>query len=433
MKRIHNFGETPSANKNRERDNMNSADIHDMNMKPSGSSLEDPSTRTDVESWKHMNESKNQDWATLGIKTEIANLLVKKGFTSPSPVQSASIPHALLGKDLLVKAWNGTGKTGSFIIPILNKISKEKALQALVIVPTRELALQISKLSIALGTELGLRCMPAIGGTNLADDILRLSAGVHLMVGTPGRIDDLLSKKLCAIENGLTLVFDEADKMLDATFYVAVSNILSKLPKERQTLLYSATFPRSIIGFVSENMNSPLRIKVDSLGLKNISQFFAKITLSTKILCLKSLLTCLDFNQCIIYCNSSETVKLLGKTIIMMGMSAYFIYSTMDINERNIVYHNFTANKCKILVSTDVTTRGIDVPGVNVVINFDLADSSESYQHRIGRAGRFGRKACAINLIHDDEKELLARYAASFGSSVLPISDPSFLEFSKNN
>lgn len=372
-------------------------------------------------------------WNSLNIKPSVATVLHTYGFKHPSPVQVKSIPHAIAGKDLLVRAWNGTGKTASFMVPILNKIDSAKGLQALVVVPNRELALQISKAFIVLSSDLGVRCMPAIGGTNLAEDVLRMTAGVHIIVGTPGRIDDLLNKKLCPIEEGLMLVFDEADKMLDSMFYKSVVSILSHLPASRQTLLYSATFPRSIEGFVSQNMRDPLKIRINNQSLKNIEQFFVRITPHTKIPCLKSLLACLDINQCIIYCNSTDTVKLLAEKITKMGMSAYFIYSTMNNDERNIVYHNFATNKCKILVSTDVTTRGIDVPGINVVINFDLPDSSESYQHRIGRAGRFGRRACAINLIHENERQLLVMYASSFGSSVLPVSDPSFKEHSRQS
>lgn len=374
---------------------------------------------------------RNVRWETLNVSRKVIDMLHKVGFSYPSPVQVLSIPHAIRGTDLLVRAKNGTGKSASFIIPILNGIDTSRLVQAIILVPIRELALQISKVFMTLGRDLGIKSVPLVGGTNMTDDIMRLGAGVHVIIGTPGRILDMLSKKLCRVENNPIVVFDEADKLLDSLFYGSVYQLLQLLPGKKQMLLYSATFPQSIEGFVQQNMNSPLKIKVSEQNLQNIKQYLTKIKNHTKLPCLKSLLSILDFDQCIIYCNSIANVKNLAQKITSLGMSAYFIYSDMDQDERNIVYHNFSKKKCRILVSTDITTRGIDVPGVNLVINFDMPASSESYLHRIGRAGRFGTNGCAINFINEQHVSLIHMYENALGVNVLPISDPSFKDFCK--
>lgn len=374
---------------------------------------------------------KNTKWETLKVSRKIAAELEEAGFAFPSPVQALSIPPAIEGRDLLVRAKNGTGKSASFIIPILNKIDTSKMLQAVILVPIRELALQVSKIFMTLGKSLGIKCVPLVGGTDVAADIMRLNAGVHVIIGTPGRICDLLGKKLCKIEDSPIIVFDEADKLLDSHFYGSLNELLHLFPRNRQMLLYSATFPQSIEGFVKSNMNNPLKIKVSDQNLANVKQYYVKIKNHTKLLCLKSLLMTLDIDQCIIYCNSIRNVENLAEKITSLGMSAYFINSEMGQVERCIVYHNFSKKKCRILVSTDVTTRGIDVPGVNVVINFDMPISSESYLHRIGRTGRFGTRGCAINFINENEALLIQTYEQALGVDVYLISDPSFRDFCK--
>lgn len=375
---------------------------------------------------------KNIRWSSLKIKPSLAEVLYNVNYTFPSPVQLLAIPPAIEGKDLLVRARNGSGKTASFIIPILNKIDTSKNLQAVILVPIRELALQISKVIMTLGGGLGIKSLPLVGGVSLADDIMRLSAGgVHVAIGTPGRFYDLLNKKVCSIEDNPILVFDEADKLLDSHFYTSVYELLQILPRKRQTLLFSATFPASIEGFVRQNMQSPLKIKVSDQQLRNVKQYLVRVPEEHKLLCLKSLLDVLDIDQCIIYCNMISSVKKLAEKITSFGMSAYFIHSEMLQVERNIVYHNFSKKKCKMLVSTDITTRGIDVPGVNVVINFDMPSSSESYLHRIGRTGRFGTPGCAINFIVKAESFLPEMYERALGVEILPISHESFKDFCK--
>lgn len=379
-------------------------------------------------------EHRKVKWSDLQVSAKTIKAVRAHGFEFPSPVQYQSIPVIIGGNDVLVRAKNGTGKTLSFIIPILERIDPGRnTLQAIILVPIRELALQIARIFRTFCKDTEVRSTPLVGGSDLTDDIIRVSSGVHILIGTPGRILDVMGMTICKIGNNPILVFDEADKLLDPVFYESVHNLLCIVPKKRQICLYSATFPTSIRSFVEMKMNSPKLIKISSeYTLGNISQFFIKINKETKLPCLKSVLMSLDIHQCIIYCNYIHSVQMLAQKITEMGFSSYFIHSQMSQDERNRVYHNFSRNKCKILVSTDITTRGIDVHGINVVINFDLPLTSESYLHRMGRAGRFGTRGCCISLIHEGETQLVESFASFSGTSVLPACDETFRSFCKN-
>jgi len=373
-------------------------------------------------------------WTDLNISDNTIKAMQEHGFEFPSPVQHQSIPSILKGLDVLVRAKNGTGKSLSFVIPILEKIdSKNNSLQAIILVPIRELALQIAKTVKKFCKDTGVKSMPLVGGSDLTDDIIRISNGIHVLIGTPGRILDVLQKNVCKIEDNPIIIFDEADKLLDSVFYESIFSLINLLPKKKQICLFSATFPTSIKSFVDMNMNSPKLIKVSNeYTLKNVSQFYVKIRKNTKLPCLKSILVSIDINQCIIYCNGIISAQMLAKKITETGFSCYFIHSQMSQDERNMVYHNFSRNRCQILVSTDITTRGIDVKGINVVINFDLPFSSESYLHRLGRAGRFGTRGCCISLINDEELHTVENFANFVGSKIYPACDESFKNFCKS-
>lgn len=377
---------------------------------------------------------KNISWPQIGVSSTTSKILEAHGFNFPSPVQFKSIPEILKGHDVLVRAKNGTGKTLSFIIPIIEKIDTTKnTVQAIVMVPIRELALQIAKIARSLCKELNIKATPLVGGSVLSDDIIRVSSGVHILIGTPGRIIDLLERDLCKIESNPLIIFDEADKLLDSIFFESIFKMLNILPSKRQICLYSATFPVSTKSFMNMNMNSPKLIRVsEEYTLYNISLFFAKVTNATKLPCLKSLLLSLNMEQCIIFCNHIDGAQSLAEKITEMGFSCYFIHSKMLQDERNTVFHNFSKNKCKILVSTDLTTRGTDVKDVNVVINFDIPLSSESFLHRQGRAGRFGVQGVCITFIREQETETIQKFADFVGSPIFPCSDASFKNFCKN-
>lgn len=383
---------------------------------------------------KELLEYKQTKWKDVGLSAKLINILLSLGYEFPSPVQYQSIPAIIKGKDVLVRAKNGSGKSLSFLIPIIQRIDpEEQSLQAIVVAPTRELALQIARFARSLCKDLGIKSCPLIGGSNITDDMLRVSSGVQLLIGAPGRLYSVLSRKMCSVGNNPLVVFDEADKLLDSVFYEQISKLLDVLPRKRQMCLFSATFPQSAKTFINANMKTPELIKTSNeYTLFNIAQFYCFVTLPTKLPCLKSLLTALDINQCIIYVNSIKHCQPLAKKITEMGYSCYFIHSKLSQDERNLILHNFAKNKTKILVSSDITTRGTDVQGVNIVINFDLPKSSESYLHRLGRAGRFGTRGCCISMISEDEIQAIQSYATFVGAPIIACKGGDLKKFCKD-
>jgi ATP-dependent RNA helicase DDX6/DHH1 len=378
-------------------------------------------------------KTRDRKWGEFGLRHELLGCIEDVGYSFPSPVQVESIPHVLKGRDLLVRSKNGTGKTASYIIPMLDRIDTSTlTVQAIILVPIRELALQISRNVKRMSKGLGIMSAPIVGGTSLQEDIIRVSNGVHVMVGTPGRVIDLIEKKVTALGRSIMLIFDEADKLLDITFNESVNRLFELLPSRRQILLYSATFPLSVHGFVKAHMRDPVFLNLmNELFLVGVRQLYAFVKLSHKLFCLRSLLSTLKLEQCIIFCNGIKTVELLAMKITEMGMSCYFIHSHMPQEERNAVFHNFTKGSCKILVATDLITRGVDVPDVNCVINFDFPKSTESYLHRVGRAGRFGRPGISISLITGYDKSMLLEVEEKLGIEILPVSDERLKAFTK--
>ena len=286
-------------------------------------------------------------------------------------------------KDIIARAKNGTGKTGSFVIPILELITQNSkdtkegkdnsSIKSLILVPTRELALQTSSTVKEIGKYLNIQCMVSTGGTNLKEDILRLKAGetpVHVVVGTPGRVFDLASKKVLNLENCGILVLDEADKLLSQDFQKIIEKIISFLPSNRQIMLFSATFPLDVKKFKDKYLkDAVMKNLMEELTLFGVTQYYTYIE----------------------------------EKLMEMGFSCYYIHARMEQEKRNKIYHDFRNNACRCLVSSDLMTRGIDIPNVNVVINFDFPKSAETYLHRIGRSGRFGHLGIAISFITDDD------------------------------
>lgn len=359
----------------------------------------------------------------MGLKRELLMGIFEAGFEAPTPIQNESIPHSLQGKDILARAKNGTGKTASFIIPTLQKINpKINEIQALILVPTRELAMQTSQVVKMLSKHMGINTMITTGGTSLKDDILRLQDEVHIVVGTPGRVLDLASRNLAKLGNCTTFVMDEADKMLSREFLIVVNQILEFLPKKHQTLLFSATYPNTVLNFVNRQMNNPYEINLmEELTLKGITQYYAFVEEKQKLHCLKTLFSKLQINQSIIFCNSANRVELLARKITEFGASCYYSHARMSQEDRNKVFHEFRQGNVRNLVCTDLLTRGIDIQAVNVVINFDFPKQPETYLHRIGRSGRFGHYGIAINLINWNDRHSLFNIEKALGTEIKPI------------
>lgn len=366
---------------------------------------------------------KGNEFEDYCLKRELLMGIFEKGYEEPSPIQEESIPIALAGRDILARAKNGTGKTGAYLIPLLEKINTELThIQSIVIVPTRELALQTSQLCIELSKHMKARVMVTTGGTSLRDDIMRLDETVHVIVATPGRLLDLIEKSIADVSQCQILVLDEADKLLSMDYQQALDRVISYLPSSRQVLLFSATFPVSIKGFMERHLQNPYMINLmDQLTLKGVTQYYAYLEERQKVHCLNTLFSKLQINQSIIFCNSVQRVELLAKKITQLGYSCFFIHSKMAQSHRNRVFHDFRNGECRNLVCTDLLTRGIDIQAVNVVINFDFPKTAETYLHRIGRSGRFGHLGLAINLITHVDRFNLYSIERELDTDIKPV------------
>jgi ATP-dependent RNA helicase DDX6/DHH1 len=367
--------------------------------------------------------TKGVEFEELYLKRELLMGIFEAGFEKPSPIQEESIPIALTGRDILARAKNGTGKTAAFVIPALEKIQPRKPkIQALLLVPTRELALQTSQVCKTLGKHLNIEVMVTTGGTTLKDDIMRLSQPVHVLVGTPGRILDLASKGVADFSECPTFVMDEADKLLSPEFAPVIERLIEYFPKDRQIMLYSATFPIIVKSFKEKYMVRPYEINLmDELTLRGVTQYYAFVEERQKVHCLNTLFSKLQINQSIIFCNSTNRVELLAKKITELGYSCFYSHAKMPQQNRNRVFHDFRQGSSRNLVCSDLLTRGIDIQAVNVVINFDFPKNAETYLHRIGRSGRFGHLGLAINLITYEDRFNLYKIEQELGTEIQPI------------
>jgi len=368
-------------------------------------------------------DREGKEFEDFCLSRELLMGIFEMGWEKPSPIQEASIPMALSGRDILARAKNGTGKTGAYSIPILERVdTKIDAIQGLIIVPTRELALQVSQICTDLSKHLGIKVMVTTGGTGLKDDIIRVYQKVHVIIATPGRIIDLMEKNVCKMEQCKMLVLDEADKLLSQDFTRMLDKLISFLPNKRQILLFSATFPITVESFMKKHAIDPHKINLmDELTLKGVTQYYAFVQERQKVHCLNTLFSKLEINQSIIFCNSTQRVELLAKKITELGYACYYIHARMPQADRNRVFHDFRKGHCRNLVCSDLFTRGIDIQAVNVVINFDFPKMSETYLHRIGRSGRFGHLGVAINLITYEDRYNLQKIEHELGTEIKPI------------
>ncbi|KXJ15042.1 putative ATP-dependent RNA helicase me31b [Exaiptasia diaphana] len=367
--------------------------------------------------------TKGNEFEDYCLKRELLMGIFEKGYENPSPIQEESIPVALAGRDILARAKNGTGKTAAYMIPLLERIeTAQNAIQALILVPTRELALQTSQECKVLGKHLDVQAMVTTGGTSLKEDIMRLYNKVNVIVATPGRILDLMKKGLADMSKCKILVMDEADKLLSMDFKNLLEDIISYLPSNRQILLYSATFPVSVKQFRDIHLMKPYEINLmDELTLFGVTQYYAYVKEKHKVHCLNTLFNKLEINQAIVFCNSVKRVELLAKKLIELGYSCFYIHARMAQAYRNRVFHDFRQGHCRNLVCSDLFTRGIDVQSVNVVVNFDFPQNAETYLHRIGRSGRFGHLGLAINMVTEDDEEDLCKIEKELGTEIKPI------------
>ncbi|MBI2024197.1 DEAD/DEAH box helicase [Candidatus Giovannonibacteria bacterium] len=367
----------------------------------------------------------------LGIAPRLLDIITRLNFVAPTPIQEKAIPVALEGKDIIGIAQTGTGKTLAFGIPMIQKIAQAKN-QGLVILPTRELAHQVEETLHQLGRSLGLRTALLIGGASMKMQMQAIRRSPHIIIGTPGRINDHLEQRTLSLHDVSILVLDEADRMLDMGFLPQIRKILAKLSKNRQTMLFSATMPDSIVKIATEHMRLPFRVEIARPGTaaEKVAQELFVLKNEQKIPLLEKLL--LEYRGSIlIFSRTKHGARKICHSLKRMGHTAAEIHSARSLAQRREALEGFKSGKYRILVATDIASRGIDVTGIELVINYDIPENPEDYLHRIGRTGRAGAEGRAISFVMPDQKRevrdierLLQTYIIASKLPELPSSSP---------
>lgn len=351
------------------------------------------------------------DFKKMHLHEDLLRGIYAYGFENPSAIQQRAIKPIVRGRDVIAQAQSGTGKTATLSISILQGIDTQlREVQALVLSPTRELATQIQKVILALGDYMNVQCHACIGGTNVGEDIRKLDYGQHVVSGTPGRVLQMMKMKTLRTRSIKLLVLDEADEMLNQGFKEQIYDIYRFLPERTQVVLFSATLPHDILEMTSKFMHNPVRILVkrDELTLEGLKQYFVAVEKEEwKFETLTDLYDTLTVTQAVIFCNTTRKVEWLTEKMRSNNFTVSHMHGSMPQKERNAIMEEFRGGKSRVLISTDVWARGIDVQQVALVINYDLPNNRELYIHRIGRSGRFGRKGVAINFVKNDDMGIL--------------------------
>lgn len=352
----------------------------------------------------------------MGLKNSLLRGIYSYGFELPSNVQQKGIVPAMSGKDLIIQAQSGTGKTGTFSIAALQRIDEKNLnCQIIVLSPTRELALQTEKVMLNLGKFLDIKICSFIGGRNIRNDYEKLKNGVHVVIGTPGRVLHLIGNGAINLDHLKMFILDEADEMLlSYGFKESIYNIFKtfneEVCKNLQVALYSATLPKEVFEVTQKFMIDPLEILVNkkNLTLKGIKQFYVKLEQERhKYETICDIYAMITISQSIIYCSTRGKVEWLAERMNEDGHAVSIIHGQMDQENRQEIMNHFISGETRVLISTDLLSRGIDVHHVSMVINYDLPGTKESYIHRIGRSGRYGRKGVAINFVLYKDMNLL--------------------------
>lgn len=373
----------------------------------------------DIESnWDQVTES----FDDMQLKEELLRGIYAYGFEKPSAIQQRAIVPVLKNRDVIAQAQSGTGKTATFAISILQRIDTSlRECQALVLAPTRELAQQIQKVIMALGDFMSVECHACIGGTNVRDDMRKLEVGVHIVVGTPGRVYDMVNRGALKANNIKMFVLDEADEMLSRGFKDQIYDVFQLLPSGVQVVLLSATMPADVLEVTKKFMRDPIRILVkrDELTLEGIKQFYIAVEKEEwKLDTLCDLYETLTIAQAVIFCNTRRKVDFLTEKMTARNFTVSAMHGDMDQKERDIIMKEFRSGSSRVLITTDLLARGIDVQQVSLVINYDLPSNKENYIHRIGRGGRFGRKGVAINFVTTEDVRMLREIEQFYNTQI---------------
>jgi len=352
-----------------------------------------------------------ENFDDMSLKEELLRGIYAYGFEKPSAIQQRAIVPCIKGMDVIAQAQSGTGKTATFSIAILEKIDTNlRECQALILAPTRELAQQIQKVVMSLGDYMGAQCHACIGGTSVREDMRKLDVGQHIVVGTPGRVFDMISRKVLRPNDIKQFVLDEADEMLSRGFKDQIYDVFRHLNQEIQVILLSATMPAEVLEVTTRFMRDPIRIlvKKEELTLEGIRQFYISVEREEwKLDTLCDLYETLTITQAVIFCNTRRKVDWLTEKMHQRDFTVSAMHGDMDQKERDVIMREFRSGSSRVLITTDLLARGIDVQQVSLVINYDLPTNRENYIHRIGRGGRFGRKGVAINFVTDEDKRAL--------------------------
>ncbi|KAK9324311.1 P-loop containing nucleoside triphosphate hydrolase protein [Lipomyces orientalis] len=348
---------------------------------------------------------------SMGLKEDLLRGIYAYGYETPSAVQSRAIVQILKGRDTIAQAQSGTGKTATFSISLLQTIdTKLRETQALVLSPTRELAVQIQNVVLALGNYMNVQCHACIGGTSIGEDIRKLDFGQHVVSGTPGRVADMIRRRNLRTRHIKMLILDEADELLDRGFKDQIYDVYRYLPPSTQVVVVSATLPYDVLEMTNKFTTDPVRILVkrDELTLEGLKQYFIAVEKEEwKFDTLCDLYETLTITQAVIFCNTRRKVDWLAEKMKEANFTVASMHGDMPQKDRDAIMQDFRQGNSRVLISTDVWARGIDVQQVSLVINYDLPLNRENYIHRIGRSGRFGRKGVAINFVTSEDVSIL--------------------------
>jgi len=349
-------------------------------------------------------KSTSQGFSGLGIASSLMGILARLNYVTPTLIQRQAIPVALQGKDLVGVAQTGTGKTLAFGIPMIQRLNQVKG-NGLVVLPTRELAIQVDEALRQVGARLGLKTAVLIGGTPINPQIQALKHKPHIIIATPGRLNDHINQKTVRLKNTRIVVLDEADRMLDMGFAPQIKKIFQELPAERQTMLFSATIPPEIMKMATSFLKLPIRIEVAPTGsiAEHLTQEIFIISKDDKNRLVEKLLG-QYLGSTLIFTRTKHGAKKLTRAIKDMDHSAAEIHSNRSLSQRKEALAGFKSGKYRVLIATDIASRGIDVTGIELVINYDLPTDAEDYVHRIGRTARAGVSGHAISLVTPEQR-----------------------------
>ena len=368
-------------------------------------------------------------FSELGLKDELLKAIKRSGFEEATPIQEQTIPLALAGRDVIGQAQTGTGKTAAFALPILQNLNKHnKVIQALIIEPTRELAIQTQEELFRLGRDENARVQVVYGGADIGRQIRSLKNHVPaILVGTPGRLLDHLKRKTINLENVNTIVLDEADEMLDMGFIQDIESILSYVKNRKQTLLFSATMPKPILNISEKFMNNPeiVRIKTKELTADLIDQYFVRAKDAEKFDIMCRLIDVESPDLAVVFVRTKRRVDEVTRGLQARGYNAAGIHGDLSQARRITVLKRFRAGKLDILVATDVAARGLDISGVTHVYNYDIPQDPDSYVHRIGRTGRAGQNGCSITFVTPNEIGYMRTIEQLTKKKMTPLRPPS--------